>query len=98
MTLFFQTLFFKDVAKAVKLLMEAKRPLVIVGKGAAFGRAEVPIRKLIQERNLPFLATPMGKGKRSKEIVCAIRLHVISIFPNIVQNIVGVSQNKKKVK
>jgi hypothetical protein len=70
--------------------MEAKRPLVIVGKGAAFGRAEVPIRKLIQERNLPFLATPMGKGKRSKEIVCAIRLPVISIFPNIVQNIVGV--------
>lgn len=50
------------LADAVKLIKSAKRPLVIVGKGAAYARAEHPIRKLIQEANLPFLATPMGKG------------------------------------
>lgn len=50
------------LAAAVKLIKGAKRPLVIVGKGAAYARAEHPIRKLMQEANLPFLATPMGKG------------------------------------
>lgn len=50
------------LADAVRLIKSAKRPLVIVGKGAAYARAELPIRKLIQEANLPFLATPMGKG------------------------------------
>lgn len=47
---------------AVRLIKTAKRPLVIVGKGAAYARAELPIRKLMQEANLPFIATPMGKG------------------------------------
>lgn len=46
----------------MRLIKSAKRPLVIVGKGAAYARAEHPIRKLMQEANLPFLATPMGKG------------------------------------
>ena len=43
--------------------LKAKRPLVIVGKGAAFsnGAAE-KIRAFIKATNLPFLATPMGKG------------------------------------
>lgn len=56
---------FPDVAqvqKAVELLKTAKRPLVIVGKGAAYARAEEPIRQLIQKANLPVLASPMGKG------------------------------------
>lgn len=47
---------------AVSLLKNAKRPLVIVGKGSAYARAENPIRRLIDEINLPFIATPMGKG------------------------------------
>lgn len=50
------------VKKALKLLKGAKRPLVIVGKGAAYARAEIPIRQLIERTNLPVLATPMGKG------------------------------------
>lgn len=50
------------LAATVRLIKSAKRPLLIVGKGAAYARAELPIRKLIQEANLPFLATPMGKG------------------------------------
>jgi 2-hydroxyacyl-CoA lyase 1 len=50
------------VDQAMKLLATAARPLVIIGKGAAYGRAEVQIRQLIHQTNLPFLATPMGKG------------------------------------
>lgn len=51
-----------QVQRAVELLTKAKNPLVIVGKGAAYARAEEQIRNLIQRTNLPFLATPMGKG------------------------------------
>lgn len=52
----------REVAKAVELLKNAKRPLVIIGKGAAYARAEEPIRELIKRANLPVLASPMGKG------------------------------------
>lgn len=52
----------ESVQKAVDLLKSAKRPLVIVGKGAAYARAEQQIRQLIQRTNLPVLASPMGKG------------------------------------
>lgn len=52
----------EGVLQAVDLLKNAKRPLVIVGKGAAYARAEYPIRQLIERTNFPFLATPMGKG------------------------------------
>ena len=50
------------VKEAVDLLSMAERPLVIVGKGAAFSRAESLIRDFITRTNLPFLPTPMGKG------------------------------------
>lgn len=45
-----------------QLLKSAKAPLVIVGKGAAYSRAEGPIRQLIDQTKIPFLPTPMGKG------------------------------------
>lgn len=48
------------VAQAADVLAQAKRPLVIVGKGAAYGRAEDAVTKLIESTNLPFLPTPMG--------------------------------------
>ena len=37
-------------------------PLVIVGKGAAYARAEDEVREFIEATQLPFLASPMGKG------------------------------------
>lgn len=52
----------KLLVDAAELLVNAKRPLVIIGKGAAYSRAEVAIRQLIHQTNLPFIATPMGKG------------------------------------
>lgn len=50
------------VSQAGNLIMTAKRPLVIVGKGAAYAGAESSIRDLIRAFNLPCLPTPMGKG------------------------------------
>ena len=51
-----------DLESAAKLLISAKKPLVIVGKGAAYARAEKPLTKLVSRCHLPFLPTPMGKG------------------------------------
>ncbi|XP_020290209.1 2-hydroxyacyl-CoA lyase 1 [Pseudomyrmex gracilis] len=50
------------IERAAYLLMRAKKPLVIIGKGAAYGLAEGPAQKLIYSTDLPFLPTPMGKG------------------------------------
>lgn len=50
------------IEEASKLLLAAQKPLVIIGKGAAYSRAEKEIIKLVESNNLPFLATPMGKG------------------------------------
>ncbi|KAH0552247.1 2-hydroxyacyl-CoA lyase 1 isoform X1 [Cotesia glomerata] len=50
------------VDEAAELLANAARPLVIIGKGAAYCRAENELNYLIKSTNLPFLPTPMGKG------------------------------------
>lgn len=50
------------ISNAVSRLKTAKSPLVIIGKGCAYARAEVSIRALIDCTQLPFLPTPMGKG------------------------------------
>ncbi|XP_031849453.1 2-hydroxyacyl-CoA lyase isoform X2 [Nomia melanderi] len=50
------------IQEAANLLMKAKRPLLIIGKGAAYGRAEKEIRSLVYSTGIPFLPTPMGKG------------------------------------
>jgi 2-hydroxyacyl-CoA lyase 1 len=50
------------VRRAATLIKSAKSPLLIIGKGAAYGRAEHSIRALHSQAGLPFLPTPMGKG------------------------------------
>jgi len=52
----------KGVHQAIQLLRQAQRPLVIIGKGAAYSRAEENVRKLVTSLQLPFLPTPMAKG------------------------------------
>lgn len=47
---------------ALAALKSAERPLVIGGKGAAYSRAEDEVRQFIDATQLPYLATPMGKG------------------------------------
>ncbi len=51
-----------DVEAALAALESAERPLVIVGKGMAWSRAEEEVREFIERTQLPFLASPMGKG------------------------------------
>lgn len=50
------------VRQAVAQLRGARAPLVVVGKGSAYARAEKSIRSLVETCQLPFLPTPMGKG------------------------------------
>ncbi len=50
------------VDAALDLLETAERPLVIVGKGMAYSRAEDKVRAFIERTQIPFLASPMGKG------------------------------------
>uniref|UniRef100_A0A667ZTG9 2-hydroxyacyl-CoA lyase n=1 Tax=Myripristis murdjan TaxID=586833 RepID=A0A667ZTG9_9TELE len=50
------------ITEAISVLKGAKRPLVIIGKGAAYGRAESALRALVEVSGLPFIPTPMGKG------------------------------------
>lgn len=51
-----------DVTAALAALRSAERPLVIVGKGMAWSRAEAEVRAFIETTRLPFLNSPMGKG------------------------------------
>ncbi len=51
-----------DVDAALATLKSAENPLVIVGKGMAWARAENEVREFIEKTQLPFLPTPMGKG------------------------------------
>lgn len=48
--------------ESASLIRSAKAPLVVIGKGAAYARAETSIRALIAQTKIPFLPTPMGKG------------------------------------
>jgi oxalyl-CoA decarboxylase len=50
------------VARALDLLATAQRPLAILGKGAAYARAEAEIRSFIEMTGIPFLPMSMAKG------------------------------------
>jgi 2-hydroxyacyl-CoA lyase 1 len=50
------------VRTAIDTLKAAERPLVIVGKGMAWARAEDEVRAFVDKTGLPWLASPMGKG------------------------------------
>ncbi|MCY3981831.1 MAG: thiamine pyrophosphate-binding protein, partial [Alphaproteobacteria bacterium] len=52
----------EDIEAALDALESAERPLVIVGKGMAWSRAEDEVRAFIERTQLPFLASPLGKG------------------------------------
>ncbi|KAJ6934962.1 2-hydroxyacyl-CoA lyase [Populus alba x Populus x berolinensis] len=51
-----------EVERAVDLLRNAERPLIVFGKGAAYARAENELKRLVESTGIPFLPTPMGKG------------------------------------
>ena len=52
----------KSVDKVLQVLSEAKKPLVILGKGAAYSQSENEIKKFIEMTGIPFLPMSMAKG------------------------------------
>lgn len=50
------------VTRAIKVLEKAKRPLILLGKGAAYSRADADIRKFIEKTGIPYLPMSMAKG------------------------------------
>jgi 2-hydroxyacyl-CoA lyase 1 len=52
----------ENIEEALNLLEKAERPLVLVGKGMAWSRAEDEVRTFIERTQIPFLRSPMGKG------------------------------------
>jgi oxalyl-CoA decarboxylase len=50
------------VQRAVDLLKTAKKPLIILGKGAAYAQADADIRALVERTGIPYLSMSMAKG------------------------------------
>ena len=50
------------VNRALEVLRSAKRPLIILGKGAAYAQADEQIRALVESSGIPFLPMSMAKG------------------------------------
>ena len=50
------------VERALELLRGAKRPLIVLGKGAAYAQADADIRQLIERTGIPYLPMSMAKG------------------------------------
>jgi oxalyl-CoA decarboxylase len=50
------------VRRALDLLKGAKRPLIILGKGAAYAQSDDQIRALVERSGIPFLPMSMAKG------------------------------------
>lgn len=50
------------VKRALDVLKSAKRPLIILGKGAAYAQADDAIRAFVEKTGVPFLPMSMAKG------------------------------------
>ncbi|RKS87258.1 oxalyl-CoA decarboxylase [Orbus hercynius] len=71
----------ESVNKALQLLAGAKRPLIILGKGAAYAQADQDIQTFIETTGIPFLPMSMAKGllpDTHKQSAAAARSHVLS--------------------
>src|SRR5437016_14178240 len=52
----------ESVKRALDLLKGAKKPLIILGKGAAYAQVDREIRDLIEKTGIPYLPMSMAKG------------------------------------
>src|SRR6186713_1813989 len=50
------------VKRAVDLLKGAKKPLIILGKGAAYAQVDAQIKALVEKTGIPYLPMSMAKG------------------------------------
>jgi oxalyl-CoA decarboxylase len=51
-----------SVQRALDLLKSARRPLILLGKGAAYAQADADIRALVEKTGIPYLPMSMAKG------------------------------------
>ncbi|HTH76578.1 MAG TPA: oxalyl-CoA decarboxylase [Trinickia sp.] len=52
----------QSVERALAVLKSAKRPLILLGKGAAYSQADAAIRALVERSGIPYLPMSMAKG------------------------------------
>jgi oxalyl-CoA decarboxylase len=50
------------VKRALDLLRSAKKPLIVLGKGAAYAQADADIQALVEKTGIPYLPMSMAKG------------------------------------
>lgn len=50
------------IARAIEVMKGAKRPLIVIGKGAAYDQSDDLIRELVEKSGYPFLPMSMAKG------------------------------------
>jgi thiamine pyrophosphate-dependent acetolactate synthase large subunit-like protein len=51
-----------QVKRAAELLVNAERPMLIIGKGVRWSEPTTELRQLVEVLGMPFLASPMGRG------------------------------------
>lgn len=52
----------ESIQDALELLAGAQRPLIVLGKGAAYAQADKEIRSFIEQTGIPYLPMSMAKG------------------------------------
>ena len=52
----------ESIKRALDLLASAQRPLIILGKGAAYAQADDDIRSFVETTGIPYLPMSMAKG------------------------------------
>src|SRR5690606_32098005 len=52
----------ESIERALEVLKQARRPLIILGKGAAYEQADDEIRALVEKSGMPYLPMSMAKG------------------------------------
>ena len=52
----------ESVQRAINLLKSAKKPLILLGKGAAYAQADADIRAFVENSGVPYLPMSMAKG------------------------------------
>ena len=70
-----------SVEAAIEALKSAEQPLIIVGKGIAYSRAEDEMRRFVEATGIPYLAMPMAKGvlpDTHDQLAGSARSHVLS--------------------
>ena len=50
------------VERAMQLLSQAKKPLIIIGKGASYSQADEQVKNFVEKSGIPYLPMSMAKG------------------------------------